>query len=144
MWTQEHRRIYRREGRIPERLRDAEWSRLAPLIPSTLPGVRPCKTEMRAAMNAIPYLLRTDCLRRCLPREGFPPCSTVYNIFRKFQRECSWEANDRDGATPGHWDGRPLTGQIGASGHLTSTHEIEVRGKLRNRIGKIFRTLCMI
>jgi hypothetical protein len=91
-----------------------------------------------------PYLLRTDCLRRCLPREGFPPCSTVYNIFRKFQRECSWEANDRDGATPGHWDGRPLTGQIGASGHLTSTHEIEVRGKLRNRIGKIFRTLCMI
>jgi hypothetical protein len=62
--------------------------------------------------ECLPYLLRTDCLRRCLPREGFPPCSTVYNIFRKFQRECSWEANDRNGATPGRWDGHPPTGQI--------------------------------
>ena len=47
---------------------------------------------MRAAMNAILYLLRTGCPWRYLPREGFPPRSTVYNIFRKFQREGSWEA----------------------------------------------------
>jgi hypothetical protein len=33
MWTQEHRRIYRREGEgFPSDLRDAEWARLAPLI----------------------------------------------------------------------------------------------------------------
>jgi transposase len=47
---------------------------------------------MRAAMNAILYLLRTGCPWRYLPREGFPPRSTVYNIFRKFQRERTWEA----------------------------------------------------
>ena len=47
---------------------------------------------MRAAMNAILYLLRTGCPWRYLPREGFPPRSTVYNIFRKFQREGTWEA----------------------------------------------------
>ena len=29
---------------------------------------------------------------RYLPRDGFPPRSTVYNIFRKFQREGTWEA----------------------------------------------------
>ena len=46
----------------------------------------------RAAMNAILYLLRTGCPWRYLPREGFPPRSTVYNIFRKFQREGTWEA----------------------------------------------------
>ena len=46
---------------------------------------------MRAAMNAIFYLLRTGCPWRYLPRDPFPPRSTVYNIFRKFQREGVWE-----------------------------------------------------
>ncbi len=41
---------------------------------------------MRQAMNAILYLLRTGCPWRYLPRDGFPPRSTVYNIFRQFQR----------------------------------------------------------
>src|SRR3954468_18452029 len=43
-----------------------------------LPGARP--------------LLRTGCPWRYLPRDSFPPRSTVYNIFRKFQREGVWEA----------------------------------------------------
>jgi transposase len=46
---------------------------------------------MRAAMNAILYLLRTGCPWRYLPQDGFPPRSTVYNIFRGFQREGVWE-----------------------------------------------------
>ena len=93
MWTEEHRAIYRREGKgFPSDLRDAEWVRLEPLIPQASPGGRPRKTDMRAAMNAILYLLRTGCPWRYLPREGFPPRSTVYNIFRKFQREGTWEA----------------------------------------------------
>ena len=44
---------------------------------------------MRAAMNAILYLLRTRCPWRYLPRDGLPPRSTVYNIF---QREGVWGA----------------------------------------------------
>jgi transposase len=54
--------------------------------------LRPRKTDMRAAMNAILYLLRTGCPLRYLPCDGFPPRSTVYNIFRKFQHEGVWEA----------------------------------------------------
>jgi putative transposase len=78
MWTQEQRRIYRREGDgYPSDLRDAEWG-------------RPRKTDMRAAMNAILYLLRTGCPWRYLPRDSFPPRSAVYNIFRKFQRDGVW------------------------------------------------------
>jgi transposase len=50
------------------------------------------KTDMRAAMNAIFYLLRTGCPWRYLPRDEFPPRSTVYNIFRKFQKDGVWEA----------------------------------------------------
>jgi hypothetical protein len=52
--TEEQRRIYRREGEgYPSDLRDAEWARLAPLIPPARPGGRPRKTDMRAATNAI-------------------------------------------------------------------------------------------
>lgn len=92
-WTDEHRAAYRREGGgFPSDLTDAEWDRLSPLIPAAKPGGRPRKTDMRAAMNAIFYLLRTSCPWRYLPRKDFPPRSTVYNIFRKFQREGVWDA----------------------------------------------------
>jgi transposase len=47
---------------------------------------------MRSAMNATLYLLRTGCPWRYLPRGVFPPRSTVYNIFRAFQRQGVWEA----------------------------------------------------
>ena len=92
MWTDEYRETYRRDASgFPSNLTDAEWARLAPLIPDAKPGGRPRKTEMRAAMNAIFYLLRTGCPWRYLPHDGFPPRSTVYNIFRKFQREGVWD-----------------------------------------------------
>ncbi len=93
MWTDEHRATYRRDGeRFPSDLTDPEWERLAPLIPKAKPGGRPRTTDMREAINAILYLLRTGCPWRYLPRGGFPPRSTVYNIFRGFQREGAWEA----------------------------------------------------
>jgi putative transposase len=82
-----------REGNgYPSDLRDAEWARLEPLIPKGSSGGRPRKTDMRAAMNAILYLLCTGCPWRYLPRDSFPPRSTVYNIFRKFQRDGVWES----------------------------------------------------
>ena len=93
MWTQEQREQHRQGGNgFPSDLTDAEWDRLAPLIPPASPGGRPRKIDMRAALNAILYLLRTGCPWRYLPRDGFPPRSTVYNIFRKFQREGTCEA----------------------------------------------------
>ena len=93
MWTEERRGAHRRAGgRFASSLTEAEWARLEPLVPPAKPGGRPRKTDMRAAMDAILYLLRTGCPWRYLPGEGFPPRSTVYNIFRKFQREGVWDA----------------------------------------------------
>jgi transposase len=92
MWTQEQRADHEQSGAgFPSDLTDAEWARLEPLIPAASPGGRPRKTDMRAAMDAILYLLRTGCPWRYLPRDVFPPRSTVYNIFRKFQRDGTWE-----------------------------------------------------
>ena len=65
-----------RGQRYPSDLQDAEWARLEPLIPPARPGGRPRKTDMRAAVNAILYLLRTGRPWRYLPRESFPPRST--------------------------------------------------------------------
>jgi transposase len=93
MWTDQHRETYRRQGvGFPSNLTDPEWLVLEPLIPDATPGGRPRKTDMRSAMNAILYLLRTGCPWRYLPRDGFPPRSTVYNIFRKFQADGTWNS----------------------------------------------------
>src|SRR5664279_3528059 len=92
MWTRAHRETYKQSGAgLPSDLSDAQWEHLEPLIPTAKPGGRPRKTDMRTAMNAILYLLRTGCPWRYLPRGPFPPRSTVYNIFVKFQREGVWE-----------------------------------------------------
>ena len=93
MWTELHRKTYERiGGRYPSDMTDGEWARLEPLIPAAKPGGRPRTTNMRAAINAILYLRRTGCPWRYLPPDGFPPRSTVYNIFRNFQKDCVWDA----------------------------------------------------
>ena len=93
MWTDEHRAAHGQTGTgFPSDLTDPELKRLEPLIPPARPGGRPRGTDMRQAMNAILYLLRTGCPWRYLPRDAFPPRSTVYNIFRRFQAEGRWEA----------------------------------------------------
>jgi transposase len=94
MWTDEHRKTYARvDGRYPSDMTDEEWAALRPLIPAAKPGGRPRHTNMREAINAILYLLRTGCPWRYLPRDGtFPPRSTVYNIFRNFQKNGVWDA----------------------------------------------------
>ena len=61
-----------RELALPSDLTDAQWECLEPLIPAAKSGGRPRKTDMRAAMNAIFYLLRTGCPWRYLPRGPVP------------------------------------------------------------------------
>ena len=94
MWTAADRDRHRRRAEeYPSSLTDGEWAELERLIPPAKPGRRPRTTDMRAAADALFYLLRTGCPWRYLPRDGrFPPRSTVYNIFRGFQRDGVWEA----------------------------------------------------
>ena len=71
-------------------LSDKEWQIIEPLIPPPKPGGHPRTVDMREVVNAIFYLLRTGCSWEMLPHE-FPPYSTVYYYFRRWQKRGLWE-----------------------------------------------------
>lgn len=86
MWTEEARALHAaRDERYPSDLTDAEWSIIGAMIPPAKTGGRPRDTDMREAMNAVRYVLRTGCQWRELPK-CFPPRSTVYNYFWEWTR----------------------------------------------------------
>jgi transposase len=90
MWTQEQQRRQRvvrsgaRRG-YPTDLKDDEWQLIAPLLPGAARTGRPRKTDLRAVINALRYLVRSGCEWRMLPND-FPPWQTVYYWFRRFVR----------------------------------------------------------
>lgn len=71
-------------------LTDKEWEIIKPLIPPPKPGGHPRTVDMREVVNAIFYLLRTGCSWEMLPHD-FPPYSTVYYYFRRWQKRGFWE-----------------------------------------------------
>ncbi len=71
-------------------LSDKEWQIIKPLIPPPKPGGHPRTVDMREVVNAVFYLLRTGCSWEMLPHD-FPPYSTVYYYFRRWQRRGLWE-----------------------------------------------------
>ncbi len=71
-------------------LTDEEWQIIEPLIPPAKPGGHPRTVEMRQVVNAIFYLLRTGCSWEMLPHD-FPPYSTVYYYFRRWQKRGVWQ-----------------------------------------------------
>lgn len=66
-------------------LTDEQWSIIGPMIPPPKSGGRPRKTDERATVDAILYVVRTGCQWRQLPAD-FPPWETVYRYFRDWQR----------------------------------------------------------
>ena len=86
MWTEEARTLHAaRDERYPSDLTDAEWAIIGPMIPPPKKGGRPRNTDMREAMNAVRYVMRTGCQWRQLPK-CFPHHSTVYNYFWEWTR----------------------------------------------------------
>src|SRR5512132_3303839 len=61
-----------RRRRYPSDLTDPQWALVSPHIPPAKAGGRPRRTEMRAVLDAILYLLRTGCQWRQLPADFRP------------------------------------------------------------------------
>src|SRR5258705_10618431 len=60
MWTLENRPKYNRDHlRYPSDLTDDEWAYIKPLIPPAKPGGGKRRTDMRAVMNGVMYILST-------------------------------------------------------------------------------------
>lgn len=71
-------------------LTECEWLILEPLVPSVQSGGRPADHQRREIINAIFYVLRTDCQGRMLPHD-LPPWKTVYTYFRNWRLDGTWK-----------------------------------------------------
>jgi putative transposase len=74
----------------PTDLTDAQWARIAPLIPPAKPGGRRRTVNVREVLNAILYFVRTGCQWRNLPHD-FPPWGTVHYYYRRWRLDGTWQ-----------------------------------------------------
>jgi transposase len=81
MWTDKNRAKYNRDHlRYPSDLTDDEWALVESLIPPAKSGGGKRRTDMRAVMNGVMYILSTGCQWRSIPKD-LPPRSTVHRYF---------------------------------------------------------------
>jgi transposase len=71
-------------------LTDAQWQRLAPLLPAVSSNGRPPKWEKRQLIDGIRWRIRIGAPWRDVPAE-YAPWPTVYGLFRRWQRDGTWD-----------------------------------------------------
>jgi len=70
-------------------LTDAQWTRLAPLLPPVRPGGRPRTHATRDVIDAMRSVLRAGIAWRAVPHDA-PPWQTVYHSFA-WRLDGTWE-----------------------------------------------------
>jgi transposase len=89
-WTEITRPKYRRDGlRYASDTTDEEWASIAPFMPAASRLGRPRRTDLRAVVNALLFVLSSGCQWRLLPRD-FPPRSTVQGWFYRWRDDGTW------------------------------------------------------
>ena len=74
----------------PTDLTDAQWERIAPLVPPPKPGGRPVSVSRREILNACFYVTRNGCTWRALPHD-LPKWQTAYHYFRIWGNDGTWQ-----------------------------------------------------
>ena len=69
---------------------DREYALISPHLPGQPRRGRKRRTDLRAVLDGIFYLLQNGCPWANLPKD-FPPKSTVYGYFRRFLANGTWE-----------------------------------------------------
>lgn len=72
-------------------LTDAQWEIIKPLLPPQCDAGRPREVDFREIINAVNYRTRTGCAWELLPHD-LPPKSTVYEYYRKWQFDGTWQS----------------------------------------------------
>jgi putative transposase len=76
--------------RYPTDLSDDEWLCISPHLPEHACRGRPRLHGLRVILDAVFYVLKSGCPWRLLPRD-FPPWKTVYDWFRRWRIDGTWE-----------------------------------------------------
>ncbi|WP_433789982.1 IS5 family transposase [Actinoplanes sp. CA-252034] len=71
-------------------LTDAQWQRLASLLPAASATGRPPKWKKRQLIDGIRWRIRIGAPWRDVPAE-YGPWQTVYGLFRRWQRDGTWD-----------------------------------------------------
>ncbi|BCL15132.1 DDE transposase [Micromonospora sagamiensis] len=71
-------------------LTDRQWAVLAPLLPAAPRTGRPPKWEKRQLIGGIRWRIRVGAPWRDVPAE-YAPWPTVYGLFRRWQRDGTWD-----------------------------------------------------
>ena len=71
-------------------LSDDEWRCIGPHLPEPTGQGRPRLHGLRAILDAVFYVLKSGCPWRLLPKD-FPPWKTVYDWFRRWRIDGTWE-----------------------------------------------------
>ena len=71
-------------------LTDGQWELLQPMLPEASKRGRP-PTDRRRIIDAVLYVVKGGIQWRLLPAD-FPPCKTVFHVFRKWTLDHTWEA----------------------------------------------------
>jgi transposase len=73
----------------PTDLTDAQWEKIAGIVPAPKSGGRPAKYSRREVLNALLYVERTRCQWRALPHD-LPPWKLVYWYFMEWRGSGVW------------------------------------------------------
>lgn len=77
-------------------LSDEQWACIEPLLPLSREGAgHPIELDMREVINAILYVVRTDCQWHNLPHD-FPNPNSVYYHYQKWSLDGTWQRINRD------------------------------------------------
>ena len=101
-------------------LTDAEWERIAPLLPEEKRFGRHRVTNLREVVSAINYRDQIGCPWRMLP-DDFPPWGTVYSYYRRWNRDGTLPKlrtilKRRPPRVPARCDAQPPSANHGAIG----------------------------
>ncbi|MFI1465607.1 IS5 family transposase [Nocardia carnea] len=72
-------------------LTDTQWAKLKPLLPAGMKPGRPPRWSKRRLIDGIRWRIRTGSPWRDIPAV-YGPWQTVYGLFRRWQRDGTWES----------------------------------------------------